>query len=198
MRQLPELPLARRDRLIEQRGLPRYDAEVLTAEKDVADYFEEVLACLCEVTGMAPAENAKTASNWVMTEVLRVMGERRITISDFPVRPDRLAAMISLVLDGTISGTIAKDLFGEMLSSNNDPKRIVEEKEWIQISDSASIERVIDEILRVNPTQVEQYLRGNEKLFGFFVGQTMRSMKGKGNPKLVNEILHQKLSSVKK
>lgn len=129
-----------------------------------------------------------------MTDVLRVVGERKIDINDFPVSPKRLASMIQLINDRTISRKIAKDVFEEMLKSDKEPRAIVEEKGWIQVSDSSAIEKVIEEILTKNPTQVEQYRTGNEKVFGFFVGQTMKAMGGKGNPSLVNEILKKQLT----
>jgi aspartyl-tRNA(Asn)/glutamyl-tRNA(Gln) amidotransferase subunit B len=195
--QLAELPLARRDRFVDQLGLPTYDAEVLTAEKGVADYFEEVLASLTELNRKPSRENAKAVSNWVMTDVLRILSERKTSILGFSVRPVRLAAMIGLVHDGTISGKIAKDVFEEMLNSSDDPKTIVQKKGLSQISDSSSIEVVVDEVLRVNLPQVEKYLKGNEKVFGFLVGETMKRLKGKGNPRLVNDILRQKLSVLK-
>jgi len=195
-RALPELPGPRRDRLIADLGLPKYDAEVLTAEKGVADYFEETLALLCRETGKSPRENAKTVSNWVMTDVLRVIGEGNTEAAEFPISPGRLAAMIGLVLDGTVSGKIAKDLFEEMLAAADDPKAIVERKGLMQISDPSSLEAVIDEVIRANALQVEKYLKGSTKVFGFFVGETMKVTRGKANPKLVNEILARKLEAL--
>jgi aspartyl-tRNA(Asn)/glutamyl-tRNA(Gln) amidotransferase subunit B len=136
-------------------------------------------------------------SNWVMTDVLRVAGDRSLTMSQFPVSPERLAGMIALVNDGTISGKIAKEVFEGMLASSDDPRTIVKKKGLLQISDASSIERAVDEVLRANKPQVEQYLQGSAKVFGFFVGETMKIMKGKANPKLVNEILTRKLEAWK-
>ncbi|TAK58261.1 MAG: hypothetical protein EPO24_08715 [Bacteroidetes bacterium] len=124
-----------------------------------------------------------------MTEVLRVVGERKIDVREFPISPARLAQLITLINDGTISGKIAKDVFEEMLTSNDSPKYIVEQKGWVQVSDTGAIQQAIEEIMSKNPKQVEQYRSGNEKVFGFFVGQVMRAMGGKGNPKVVNELL---------
>ncbi|MER3524502.1 MAG: Asp-tRNA(Asn)/Glu-tRNA(Gln) amidotransferase GatCAB subunit B [Ignavibacteria bacterium] len=191
--ELPELPTVRRDRFVEALGLPRYDADVLTAEKPVADYFEETLAALHRTTGEKVNELAKVVSNWVMTDVLRVIGERKLSLDAFPIQPARLAAMLALIRNGTISGKIAKDVFEEMVTNPNDPKTIVQEKGWLQVTDVGAIERAVEEVLTSNTQQVEKYLAGNEKVFTFFVGETMKKMKGKANPAIVNDILKQKL-----
>lgn len=193
---LPELPAARRDRYVGSFGLPRYDADVLTAEKDIADYFEATLDALSERLSKSKDECAKAASNWVMTDVLRVLSERKTGFNGFPVTPERLAGMIALILGGTISGKIAKDLFEEMLLNPGDPQAIVEAKGWIQVSDTSAIEHAVAEVLAANAAQVQQYLAGSQKVFGFLVGETMKNMKGKGNPKLVNEILRKRLESM--
>ncbi len=193
--ELPELPSVRRERFVKSLGLPLYDAEVLTAEKPVADYFEKALAALARLGASSDRETAKQVSNWVMTDVLRVMSEKKISLHEFPIQPERLAAMIHLIRDGTISGKIAKDVFEEMLTRPEDPKTIVEEKGWVQVSDTVAIEKAIDEVLAQNQQQVAKYLSGSEKLFGFFVGETMKRMKGKASPKVVNDILQQKLAS---
>jgi len=189
-RNLVEHPTDRRDRFVREYGLPKYDADVLTAEKDFADYFEDVVRSL----GATNKENAKQASNWVMTEALRVVSERHIDIRDFPVSPENLSAMIRLINDGTISGKIAKDVFAEMLVVNEDPKRIIERKGWVQLSDESAIEKIVDEVLAKNISQVEKYRAGNEKVFGFFVGEVMKATKGKANPSIVNSILQKKLT----
>lgn len=190
---LPELPVQRRDRFETELGLPRYDADVLTTEKGVADYFEGALGELGRLTGKSTTEVAKPVSNWVMTEVLRVVGERKIDISEFPVSPGNLAAMVGLIQDGTISGTIAKDVFEEMLDSRETPGDIVRKRGLVQVSDVSTIGRTVKDVLQAHSAQVGQYLAGNEKIFGFLVGETMKAMKGKGNPKVVNEILRQQL-----
>jgi aspartyl-tRNA(Asn)/glutamyl-tRNA(Gln) amidotransferase subunit B len=191
---LPELPSVRRNRYVTALALPRYDADVLTAEKATADYFEQSLAALSLLNKKPETENAKPVSNWVMTNVLRVRSDQGLSLSDFPIEPHRLASMIGLIQKGTISGKIAKELFEEMLTNPDDPKAIIEQKGWIQVSDISAIEQVIDEVIAANQKQVEQYRAGNEKVFGFLVGETMKRMKGKGNPQLVNEILMLKLS----
>ncbi len=197
-RELPELPIPRRDRLTEQLGLPRYDAEVLTAERGIADYFEATLASLCEKTKNPPREHAKIVSNWVMTDVLRIMSQKKLSIEALTITPGRLASMLALLHDGTISGKIAKEVFEEMLRSGDDPVRIVQKKGLTQITDSSEIEKTIDDVLRANPAQVQKYLAGNEKVFAYFVGEAMKALKGKGNPRIVNDILRQKLSAQKK
>ena len=140
-------------------------------------------------------ETYKIASNWTMVDVLRVINDQHIAVSDFPITPKNLSDMINLIIDGTISGKIAKDVFEEMLKTQESPKAIVEKKGLMQVSDESAIEKVIDEILANNQGQVEQYKSGKQQVFGFFVGQTMKAMKGKANPKVVNEVLQRKLSS---
>jgi aspartyl-tRNA(Asn)/glutamyl-tRNA(Gln) amidotransferase subunit B len=187
---LPELPTERRNRYINEFKLPRYDAELLTAERPLADYFEEVISNLKSKN----EESYKMVSNWTMVDVLRVVNEQHFEIADFPVTPYRLSEMINLILEGIISGKIAKDVFEEMLKSKESPSVIVEKKGLVQVSDVSAIENVIDGILSKNQGQVEQYKSGKQQVFGFFVGQVMKAMKGKANPQLVNEVLQRKLS----
>ncbi len=187
---LPEHPTTRRDRFMSAYNLPKYDADVLTTEKGIADYFEAAVNTL----GSGP-ENAKSASNWVMTEVLRVVGEKGIDIRSFAISPSRLASLIGLINDGTISGRIAKDVFAEMLGSPEDPKTIVQKKGLAQLSDAGAIEQVVNQILSSNALQVKKFHDGNEKVFGFFVGEVMKATKGKANPKVVNETLRKKLGT---
>jgi aspartyl-tRNA(Asn)/glutamyl-tRNA(Gln) amidotransferase subunit B len=136
---------------------------------------------------------AKTVANWVMGEVTRALNEENRSITDCPVTPALLAALLKLVEKGTISGKIAKTVFDEMWKTGLEPDRIVEEKGLVQVSDSGEIEKIIDEVLAKEAGQVEEYRGGKEKVFGFFVGQVMRASKGKANPALVNEILLKKL-----
>jgi aspartyl-tRNA(Asn)/glutamyl-tRNA(Gln) amidotransferase subunit B len=187
-RTLPELPDARRARFVSALGLPAYDAEVLTARRDVADYFESVVRA---------HGNAKAASNWVMGEILRLVRERKLddalTITEWPVAPESLAALIALVDAGTISGKIAKTVCEEMLASGKEPGAIVGEQGLTQVSDEGPIVAAIDEILAGNAAKVAEYRAGKDKLFGFFVGQVMRATGGKANPQLVNRLLAEKL-----
>ena len=186
---LPELADDKRKRYMESLALPAYDADVLTQERSVAEYFEAAVAGLAVHN---PA-NVKAVSNWVMTDVLRMMKERNASVADLPVTPARLSAMINLIIDGTISSTIAKDVFEEMMNSNEDPKAIVMRKGLVQISDTTAIEKEIDAILGRFPSEIGRYRAGETKLMGFFVGETMKVMKGKGNPKIINELLKKKL-----
>ena len=187
-RYLPELPENRKDRLTVKYNLPKYDAELLTQSKPIADYYEKVVT----VTG-----DYKTASNWVMTDILKVINEEKIDINDFPVKAEDLGELINLIGSGTISGKIAKEIFPIMLTEKKRPSVIVNEKNLVQISDPGEIERIISQTLQKSSSEVQMYLDGKEKVFGFFVGQIMKLTQGKANPKLVNELLHEKLEALK-
>jgi aspartyl-tRNA(Asn)/glutamyl-tRNA(Gln) amidotransferase subunit B len=182
---LPELPDIKRNRFISNYSLSIYDSEILTQTKSLANYYEQVVSVTDEY---------KLASNWVMGDVLAVLNDKKIDISDFPISALNLGELINLIQDGTISGKIAKEIFPIMLENNSDPEVIVKEKNLLQISDSSVIEAIIQKIIGANPAQVEEYRAGKEKVFGFFVGHVMKESKGKANPKLVNEILKKKLS----
>lgn len=190
-KELPEFPDSRRDRFLRDFKLPKYDADILTEEKELADYFESVIRCLKRKT----EEGYKLASNWTMVEVLRVVNDQNLHLRDFPILPNSLSEMIDLIQDGTISSKIAKEVFEEMLSTKESPGQVVERKGLVQLSDEKVIEKVIDEVLASNSGQVQSYSSGKVQVFGFFVGETMKATKGKANPKIVNEILHRKLKS---
>ncbi|MHB8930146.1 MAG: Asp-tRNA(Asn)/Glu-tRNA(Gln) amidotransferase subunit GatB [Melioribacteraceae bacterium] len=183
---MPELPEKRRDRFIEQYSLPRYDADILTSSRDLADYYEKVLMV---------TDDYKSASNWVMTDVLKIINDRKITVAQFPVSAENLGKLIKMINENIISGKIAKEIFPEMLKTNQDPNEIVKEKNLIQITNTSEIEKAIDKILSANPKQVEEFLSGKDKVLGFFVGQIMKETKGKANPGIVNELLKSKLES---
>jgi aspartyl-tRNA(Asn)/glutamyl-tRNA(Gln) amidotransferase subunit B len=183
---LPELPDAKLKRFITDFSLPIYDSEILTQTKALAKYYEEVVSVTDEY---------KIASNWVTGDVLAVLNDKKIDISDFPVSPLNLGRLINLIKKETISGKIAKEIFPIMLENDSDPEQIVKEKNFVQISDTSEIETLIKRIIEANSGQVEEYRSGKEKVFGFFVGQVMKESKGKANPKLVNEILRKMLSS---
>jgi aspartyl-tRNA(Asn)/glutamyl-tRNA(Gln) amidotransferase subunit B len=187
-RSLPELPDARRQRFVEEYGLPEYDAEVLTSRKDVADYYE---------AAVGRYRNAKGLSNWVMGDVLRLVRERRLdsasTIHDWPVSPERLAAMVELIDSGEISGKIAKAVFDEMVDGGKSPVQIVAERGLTQISDDSAILAAIDAVIAANASRVAEYRSGKEKLFGYFVGQVMKATQGKANPQKLNELLKERL-----
>ena len=189
---LPEHPTTRRDRFISDYNLPKYDADVLTQEKSYADYYENALTGLTNKT----KENFKSVSNWIMTDVLRVVSEKNISIQYFPITSSNIGKLVSLIDNGTISSKLAKDVFEEMLNTNEDPKSIVERKGLVQVSDSNEIEKIVKEIVEnpSNKEQVTKYLSGNEKVLAFFVGEVMKATKGKANPKVVNEVLRKYLS----
>jgi aspartyl-tRNA(Asn)/glutamyl-tRNA(Gln) amidotransferase subunit B len=187
---LPELPAARKRRFLSEFGLPSYDAELLTSRKDVADYFEEALQFHA---------NPKALSNWIVGDLFRELKERRLDeqfyITNWPVSAKQLAQLVQLIEAGKISGKIAKAVFETMLDSNQTPEQIVSERGLEQVSDVGSIETAIDQVLAGNPNQVAQYRSGNEKVFGFLIGQIMKATQGKANPQKVNEILREKLKS---
>ncbi len=179
-RNLPELGDAKRERFMKEFDLPDYDARVLTQSKKLADYFEQ---CVAE------HDNAKAASNWIMTEVLREVKERDVEIEDFWITPQHLAGLIALIDKGTISGKIAKSVFAEMLENPRDPAEIVKEKGLMQISDEGEIEKIVCTVIEDNTDPVEQYLKGKDRAIGFLVGQVMKETRGKANPKMVNQLL---------
>jgi aspartyl-tRNA(Asn)/glutamyl-tRNA(Gln) amidotransferase subunit B len=191
---LPEDPMVRRDRFVAEYKIPRYDADLLTAEKPLADYFEGVIGNLKTKN----EETFKLASNWTMGDVLRVVNVEKIHLSDFPASPSHLAEMINLIVEGTISGKIAKDVFEEMLRTKEAPRTIVERKGLVQVSDTGALEAIVDQVLQKNSTQVAEFLSGKMQVFGFLVGESMKATKGKGNPKIVNELLRKKLDGMKK
>ncbi|MDP3580658.1 MAG: Asp-tRNA(Asn)/Glu-tRNA(Gln) amidotransferase subunit GatB [Ignavibacteria bacterium] len=181
---LPELPDARRERFVSKYKLPVYDAQILTSSRELADYYEQVLT---------ETDDCKTASNFVMTDVLKTVNEQKISIKDFSVSPKNLGKLVSLISKNTISGKIAKEVLPEMILSGKDPEAIVTEKNLVQISDTSELESAITKILDANQKDVQDYLGGKEKAIGFFVGQIMRETKGKANPQIVNELLKKKL-----
>ncbi|MFM2022496.1 MAG: aspartyl/glutamyl-tRNA amidotransferase subunit [Pseudomonadota bacterium] len=182
---LPELPDAKRTRYENALGLTAYNAAVLTAEAETAFWFEELLA-----HGVDP----KQGSNWLLSELFGALNKLGKTLDESPVSPAQAAELLKLVADGTISGSIAKQVFEIMLETGQGATAIVEEKGLKQTSDTGAIEAVIAEILANNPGQLEQYRGGKEALFGFFVGQTMKAMQGKANPQVVNDLLKKALA----
>ncbi|HMP46117.1 MAG TPA: Asp-tRNA(Asn)/Glu-tRNA(Gln) amidotransferase subunit GatB, partial [Sphingopyxis sp.] len=181
---LPELPDAKRARY-EAAGISAYNAGVLTAEVENARWFDALLE-----TGAEP----KAAANWVTSELFGALNRLGKDIGDCPVTPAQAGELLGLIADGTISGSIAKQVFEIMLETGDGAAKIVEDKGLRQTSDTGAIEAVIAEVLANNPNQLEQYRGGKEALFGFFVGQTMKAMQGKANPQVVNELLKKALS----
>jgi aspartyl-tRNA(Asn)/glutamyl-tRNA(Gln) amidotransferase subunit B len=181
---LPELPDAKRNRFVTEMGLPEYDADLLTSEMPLAQWFEEAVRA-----GGQP----KAVSNWMMGELMRLLNEDNRSIEECLLKPERLAEMLTLVDKGTISGKIAKTVFEEMYRTGKDAGTIVREKGLVQISDASAIEKLVDEIIAKHPQEVERFKGGEEKLLGFFVGQVMKASKGKANPQMLNELLKKKL-----
>ncbi len=182
---LPELPNDKKQRFMRDFQLPKYDAERLCDSRPLAEYYEAV----AETCG-----DYKLISNWVMGDVIRVLNERKIQIADFPIPAKNFADLLNLIHNKTISNSIAKTVFEEMLKSGAAPKSIVEQKGLAQISDAGAIETVVDKVIAENPQQVEQFRGGKEKVLSFFVGQVMRATRGKANPGVVNKLLREKLS----
>jgi aspartyl-tRNA(Asn)/glutamyl-tRNA(Gln) amidotransferase subunit B len=183
---LPELPDAKKRRFMRDYGLTAYDAGVLVGEQATADYFETV----------AKEQDAKTAANWVMGDLFAALNRSGRTISDSPVSAEALGKLLGLMADNTISGRIAKDVFETMVETGGDPGAIVEARGLRQITDTNQIEMAVDSVLEANPSLVAQYKAGKDKVYGAFVGQVMKAMKGKANPGLVNDALRRKLSSL--
>ena len=182
---LPELPDIKRGRFVSGFGLPEYDADLLTSEKPLADWYEEAVKL-----GGKP----KAVSNWVMVELMRLLNEENKSIEESPLKPKQLVEMLRLVEEGTISGKVAKTVFEEMYKIGKDAEVIVKEKGLVQISDAGVIEKVIDGVIAKNPEEVARYKAGEGRLLGFFVGQVMELTKGMANPRVVNELLKKRLS----
>jgi aspartyl-tRNA(Asn)/glutamyl-tRNA(Gln) amidotransferase subunit B len=181
---LPELPMEKMERFMKDYGLPRYDVEILVPDKELSRYFEETIKLFPE---------PKTVSNWIMTELLREFKDGNISPKDSPLPPSILAELLSLIKDETISIKIGKEIFPELYKSGISPKSLVEQKGLLQISDESAIIATIDRIIDRFPKEVSDFRGGKDKLLGFFVGQVMKEMKGKANPKLLNELLVRRL-----
>ena len=181
---LPELPDAKRARFIQSYGLTPYDAGVLVAEKATADFFEQV----------ARGRDAKAAANWIAGDFFAAMNRQGRSIEDPPVTADALGGLLDLIADNTINGRIAKDVFEAMVAIGKSATAIVDEKGLRQVTDTGAIDTAVLRVLAANAANVALYRAGNTKLFGFFVGQTMKAMAGKGNPALINETLKRQLA----
>ncbi|MFH2014460.1 MAG: Asp-tRNA(Asn)/Glu-tRNA(Gln) amidotransferase subunit GatB [Pseudomonadota bacterium] len=179
---LPELPDAKRDRLVGKLGLSVYDASILVSEKAIADYFEQV----------ADGRDGKTAANWVINDLLGLLNKAGKGIEESPVSPAQLGGIIDLIKEGTISGKIAKDLFEIVWSEGGDPRQLVEARGMKQVTDTGAIEKAVDEIIAANPDKVAQAL-AKPTLAGWFVGQVMKATGGKANPQAVNDLVKAKL-----
>lgn len=177
---LPELPESRKKRYIEELGLPEYDAGIITSSKTLSDFFE---------SATKSCGNAKAVSNWIMTDIIRIAREKGIEYNELPFTSEQFAKLITLIDKGTISGSIAKKVFEEMVETGKEPEKIVEEKGLVQISDEGAIKEVVDKIIATNPQSVEDYKNGKDRALGFLVGQCMKEMKGKGNPQILNKLI---------
>jgi len=187
---LPELPDAKRARYEGELGLTRYAADVITADVETARWFEALLAASGK-----PVERAKAAANWLTSDLFGALNRLGKGIGESPVSPAQGAELLDLVADGTLSGTLAKQVFEIMIETGDDPARIVEERGLKQTSDTGAIEAKIAEVMAANADKVADYRGGKDKLFGFFVGQTMKAMAGKANPAVVNDLLKKALDA---
>jgi aspartyl-tRNA(Asn)/glutamyl-tRNA(Gln) amidotransferase subunit B len=181
--QLPELPDAKRARLAHDYGIPHYDAGVLVAEQVIADFYEEV----------AGGRDGKLAANWMIGDFFAGLNRTGHTIENSPVSAAALGKLLDLIADSTINGKIAKEVLEAMMDSGEDPAAIIDARGLRQVTDTGAIDAAVDAVLAANPDKLAEYKAGKDKLFGFFVGQVMKAMAGKGNPALVNEALKQKL-----
>jgi aspartyl-tRNA(Asn)/glutamyl-tRNA(Gln) amidotransferase subunit B len=183
-KEMPELPAQRKERYTSELRLPPVDAQVLTASRELADYFE---ACLVHF------DQPKPVANWIMGDLLGLLNARGLAITRTPVSPENLAGLLKLLDKDLISGKIAKTAFEAMAETGKSAKTIVEEKGLVQVSDASAIDPIVDEVIAAHPDEVQRYQGGQKKLMGFFVGQVMKQTRGKANPKVVNEILRRKL-----
>ncbi|MDW8001617.1 MAG: Asp-tRNA(Asn)/Glu-tRNA(Gln) amidotransferase subunit GatB [Deltaproteobacteria bacterium] len=182
---IPELPHEKEERFIKEYGLPLYDVQILCSEKKLADYFEETVKLYPE---------PKTVSNWIMTEILRELKQAETPIDKIVFPPSYLAELLDLIKEGKISIKMGKELFPELFRKGISPKEYVEKARLVQISDPQLLIEVVEKVIANHPKEVEEYRKGKEKLFGFFVGQVMKETKGRANPKLVNELLKERLN----
>jgi aspartyl-tRNA(Asn)/glutamyl-tRNA(Gln) amidotransferase subunit B len=190
---LPELPDAKAARFARDFGLSAYDAGVLCASRELGAYFEAVAAGLGALPALGPSGHAKLAANWVMGELSSALNRDNLEIGASRVSPGALSGLLLRIIDATISGKIAKEVFEAMWSEGRSADAIIEAKGLKQITDSGAIEGVIDAVIAANPKQLADYRSGKDKLFGFFVGQAMKATEGKANPAQLNELLKRKL-----
>jgi len=183
---MPAMPAELRRRFIDQYGLREYDAQVLTASRELADYFEAVVKS---------CGDARAAANWVTGDLAALLNAQSLDISLSPVPPERLGELIALVQKGELTGKLAKEILPKMFESRESARAIMEREGLRAMSDTGELERIIDQVIAANPKQLEQYRGGKTSVMQFFVGQVMREMKGKANPAVVNELLKDKLGS---
>ena len=182
---LPEMPESRRARYIEEYKLPEYDSNILTSSKHLSDLFEQATE-ICK--------NPKAVSNWIMTDITRILNEKEEEPSAIPFTPEELGKLIILIDKGTISSKIAKQVLEELFENPKDPEDIIKEKGWIQISDEGAIKEVVQKILEANPASIADYKAGKDRALGFLVGQAMKETKGKANPQMLNKMFLEELN----
>ncbi len=182
--ELPELPDAKRNRFINTLNLSEYDASVLTSSIELATYFEQTINNLQDI---------KQAANWIMTTLLAMLNTQGISISKSPITPNSFSKLLKLLESGKINANAAKLVFDEMLSSSKPPEVIVNEKGLEQLSDSSSLETLVADVIKKNPSEVDAYRAGKNKLFSFFMGQIMKETRGKADPKIVTKLLKETL-----
>jgi aspartyl-tRNA(Asn)/glutamyl-tRNA(Gln) amidotransferase subunit B len=191
---LPELPDAKRKRYEQALGLSAYNAATLTADADTARWFETLLTQSAAAQGKSESDVAKAAANWLLSDLYGALNRLGKSLEESPVSPSKAAELLALVADGTLSGSLAKQVFEIMLETGDGAGKIVEDRGMKQTSDTGAIEAVVATVLANNADKVEQYRGGKEALFGFFVGQTMKAMQGKANPQVVNELVKKALA----
>ena len=181
---LPEMPESRRKRYVEEFKLPEYDAKILTSSKYFSNLFEGAEK-ICK--------NPKAVSNWIMTEIIRILNEKDEEPENIPFTQEDLGELILLIDKGTISSSIAKKVLEEMFETAKKPSKIIEEKGLIQISDEKEIQKIVQKILELNPESIKDYKAGKDRALGFLVGQAMKETKGKANPRMLNEMFLEEL-----
>jgi aspartyl-tRNA(Asn)/glutamyl-tRNA(Gln) amidotransferase subunit B len=187
---LPEQALSRKRRLIAEYGIPYYDANIITTDKALADYFE---SC-CSALSKKKTEVYKLVSNWIMTEVMRILSIKKVSIQEFSLSPTSIAELVELFAAEVISSKIAKEVFADMLASGKSAKTIVQERGLEQVSDDSFITELVKTVLTNNPDEVQRYKEGKTKLLGFFVAEVLKSSQGKANPKIVTRLIQEALS----
>ena len=182
---LPEMPESRHERYIKEFKLPEYDSNILTSSKYLSDLFEKATA---------KCNNPKAVSNWIMTDITRILNEKEQEPNDIPFTAEELGKLVILIDKGTISSKIAKQVLEELFENPKDPEDIIKEKGWIQISDEGAIKEVVTKILEANPASIADYKDGKDRALGFLVGQAMKETRGKANPQLLNKMFLEELN----
>ena len=183
---VPELPHEKRDRFARDYGCSTYDADVLASDKALAAYFENAVAAASKVP-------AKKIANWVINDLLGVMKDNNAVITDCPVKPEALSALVAAVESGAISGSQAREVFSEMFQSGKGPAEIIKAKGFEQVSDTGALEAMVDQIIAGNPDKVAEVKAGNDKAMNWFTGQVMKLSQGKANPKIVTEMVKKRV-----